>query len=763
MAKKNYTASYANWIYKYRWYALILSVAAVISVGQAASRLVFDSSYRMWFDEHDPNLKAYDAFEDTFGSDDCILIAFKDKNGIFTNKALESIKRITDKLWKTTRVIKVDSLTNFQWTHGEEDDLLVENLVPGLPLSEKEMADKKAIALKEKMINGLLLSQDATTTQIIANLQVELNPSSTHYEQVRHAVEEIIKNERTLTGYDYYLQGGPIVDTSFKIYSEQDMRTMIPILFCLVTLILIALFRSTWGTVLPVLVVGFSIMLTMGIAGFAGIKLNPLTASVPQIVLAVGIADAIHIVTVFLRQLKEGVERKNALIYSIEKNLKPCFLTSLTTSIGFLSLLVSKMGPLRHLGVMAGMGTVAAFIITFSFLPSALAVLPFSAKLTAAKNKNSNWTGKIADFVISYPKQIIIFFLISAITILSFLPNVQINNNPILYFKKGTMIRDATAFIEKNLSGTESLEFVVDSGEADGIKKPIFLKKLERLQNYLDTLPQVAKTTSIVDIMKRLNRSMHGEDERYYKIPENQALSAQYLFLYTLSLPLGKDLDDTINVDNSRTRMTALTWNQSSSENLKLIKKINVWVEKNIPHIRVDTVGKTVLFSYMQIELTRSFVRSILLALLLVTLTMMFAFKSFKVGLLSMIPNVIPIMLTAGVMGIFRMHMDAGSVMVGCVAIGIAVDDTIHFLSKFQDSVEKGMDKVSAVRYVYRETATAIIFTSVVLVLGFGVFIFSQFNLNVYFGILTAIVLFFAVLCDLLLLPAILLCGEGQL
>jgi len=761
MPEKNYTASYANWIYKYRWYVLILSLAAVISVGQAASRLVFDSSYRMWFDKHDPNLKAYDAFENTFGSDDAILIAFKDKNGIFTNKALESIKRITDELWKTTRVVKVDSLTNFQWTHGEDDDLLVEDLVPDLPLSEKVLAYKKAIALKEKRINGLLLSKDATTSQIVAKLQVETNPASTHYMQVRRAVEKIIRDEHVLTGYDYYIQGGPIVDTSFKIYSEQDMKTMIPILFCLVTVILVILFRSAGGTVLPMLVVGFSIMLTMGISGFAGIKLNPLTASVPQIILAVGIADAIHIVTVFLRQLKQGAERKNALIYSIEKNLKPCFLTSFTTSIGFLSLLVSKMGPLRYLGLMAGMGTIAAFIITFSFLPSALAILPFAERLTAPESKGGDWTDKIASFVIACPKRIIVFFFISAITILSFLTNVHINNNPILYFKEGTMLRDATAFIEKNLTGTESLEFVVDSGEADGIKNPIFLKKLERLQNYLDSLPQVAKTASIVDIIKRLNSSMHGEDEAYYKIPENQALSAQYLFLYTLSLPLGKDINDTINVDNSKTRMTALTWNQSSSENLKLIEKVNVWIEKNIPHVKVYTVGKTVLFSYMQIELTRSFVKSILLALFLVTLTMMFTFKSFKVGLLSMVPNVIPLMLTAGVMGIFRMHMDAGSVMVGCVAIGIAVDDTIHFLSKFQDSVEKGMDRVSAVRYVYRETATAIIFTSIVLVMGFGVFMFSQFNLNVYFGILTAIVLFFAVLCDLLLLPAILLCRES--
>jgi len=177
----------------------------------------------------------------------------------------------------------------------------------------------------------------------------------------------------------------------------------------------------------------------------------------------------------------------------------------------------------------------------------------------------------------------------------------------------------------------------------------------------------------------------------------------------------------------------------------------------NTPSLKVEVTGKTVLFSYMQIELTNSFVKSILLALTLVTLTMIFTFGSLKVGMLSMIPNVIPLMLTAGVMGIFKIHLDVGTTMVSCVAIGIAVDDTIHFLSKFQDSIRDGMDRISAIRYVYRQAATPIIFTSVILVLGFGIFVLSKFKLNVNFGILTSIVLFFAAVCSLFLLPAILL------
>ncbi len=756
MSKMNYQTLYANWVYKYRWLVLLFSVAVILGIAKNVSKLSFNTSYRIWFDKNDTSLKAYDAFENTFGSDDAILISFKDSKGIFTNKALESIDRITKKLWQTTRVARVDSLTNFQWVHGDDDDLLVEDLIPKLPLSEESMAKKRNIALNEKMVNGLLLSPDTTTTQIIAKLQVEKNPEKTHYEEVRSAVENILEKEHQLTGYDYYLQGGPIVNTSFKIYSEQDMETMIPLLFALVIFILVFLFRSTWGTVLPLLVVIFSILVSMGVSGLRGMQLNPITASVPQIILAIGIADAIHIITAFLGQLKAGVERKAALFYSIEKNFRPCLLTSLTTAVGFLSLLVSNIGPLRDLGIMAGMGAIVAFIITFSFLPAALAIVPFPVRVVSLEEHGSNWTNSLAEFVISRPIKIIVFSLVLSVGVLYFLKNVEINNNPVLYFKEGTVIRDSTDFIEANLTGTESLEFVVDSGKADGIKSYKFLHDLEKLQAYLEKLPQVAKTTSLVDIIKRLNRSMHGEDKTYYRIPESQTLTAQYLFLYALSLPLGKDLNDIINVDNSKTRMTALTWNQSSSENLKLIEKIKKWIKLNIPSIDVEIVGKTVLFSYMQIELTRSFAKSILLALILVTCTMVITFRSFKIGLLSMIPNVIPIVLTAGIMGIFRMHLDAGTVMVGCVAIGIAVDDTIHFLSKFQDSVERGESYTGAVRYVYSQVATAIIFTSIVLVLGFGVFVFSSFNLNVYFGVLTAIVLFFAVLCDLFLLPAIL-------
>jgi len=233
------------------------------------------------------------------------------------------------------------------------------------------------------------------------------------------------------------------------------------------------------------------------------------------------------------------MERKKALIYTIEKNLKPCLLTSFTTTIGFLSLLLSKIGPLKYFGFMVGVGAIVAFIITFSFLPAALAIAPFSSKLRTTKEANKDgWTRKLADFTIAYPLPIIIFFLLSSTLILYFLKDVKINNNPILYFQKGTVVRDSTEFIEKNLTGTQNLEFVVNSGRPNGIKNPQYLKNLEKLQNYLDSLPQVAKATSLVDIIKRLNRSMHGEDKEYYRIPDNQELCAQYLFLYTMSVPL---------------------------------------------------------------------------------------------------------------------------------------------------------------------------------------------------------------------------------
>jgi predicted RND superfamily exporter protein len=652
----------------------------------------------------------------------------------------------------------VDSLANFQWTHAEEDDLLVEDLIDQLPLSEQVLAEKKVIALREKMVNGLLLSSDAKTTQITAKLQIENDPGNTHYMQVRMDIEKILAEEKARTGYQFHLQGSPIIDTAFKIYSQKDMKTIIPLMFGLITLILVFLFRSFWGTLLPILVVGFSVIMAMGISGLGGIKLNEMTANVPQIILAIAIADAIHILTTFLKQLKQGKDRKSALIYTIEKNLKPCFLTSLTTSIGFFSLLAGSIGPLRELGLMSGIGTIVAFLLTFSFLPSILAIVPFSARLrTPKKTTKGGWTEKLAGFVVAKHKPILGVTLLSTLLILVFLKNIRVNNNMVHYFKKGTDIRNATEFIEKNLIGTETLDFVVNTGQPDGIKSPEFLKELQLLQNYIETLPQVTKTTSLVDIMKQLNRSLHADQQQYYRIPQTQELVAQTLFLYTMSLPMGKDLNDTINVDNSKTRMTAFVRNQSSSEHLELIKRIEDWITINTPALNVKVVGKTVMFAFMQIALTNVFVKSILLALGLVTLTMVISFKSIKTGLLSMVPNVIPLLLTAGVMGMKKMYLDVGSVMVATVALGIAVDDTIHFLSKYRSGREQQMDRKSAVGYVYKEAATAIIFTTIVLVLGFGIFIFSQYNMTVYFGVLIATVLSFAVVCDLIFLPSILL------
>ncbi len=624
--------------------------------------------------------------------------------------------------------------------------------------SKDQLENKKKIALQERMVKDLYISENGKVAQII------ITPKLADFAQKKsidflNRIKEITVQEQKRSGYHFHIGGLPQMLGAFLDFIKKDYSLLGPLMIGIILLTLLYLFRSVWGVITPILVVIFTIIGTLGTFGFIRLELNSVLMMVPQILLAIGIADAVHILTIFFRELHDGKTRKEAMIVSLKLNFLPCFLTSITTAFGFLSLLTSIAPPIRTLGLLTAFGSLLAFIITITLLPALLSVLPFSKKQTHHKDRTMRWTEGLGKIVINYRKAIFISTIIITLVFTAFIPGINVDNHPVNFFKKGSYIRTAMDFIDEHLAGTAYVEVDIDSGEENGIKKLDFLSKVEGLQNCLEKRDKlkVTKSQSLVDILKTLNQRLNQNNIDYYKLPDNPKLLAENLFLYIQSVPYGRNLDNQLTQNQDAIRLTVRKKSVSSKEHLKLIKAIKEYCRKNMPTYKVKVTGRMTVFTQTIPQVVDSMLKGLVIALLIITITLIIALRSVKIGLLSIIPNVIPMLLMFGLVGITGIELNLGVSMVAAVALGIVVDDTVHFISKYLRANKAGKSPVETVHQVFHDVGSAIIFTSLILMAGFGIFVFSSFGFNDKFGLFTAFTMMVALFVDILFLPSLLL------
>ena len=512
------------------------------------------------------------------------------------------------------------------------------------------------------------------------------------------------------------------------------------------------------GILLPFFVIIMSISAVLGFAGWIGIKFNNLTATVPHILIAISVADAVHILVTFFQFRSAGLERKQAAHQTLVKNLQPTLLTSISTAIGFYSFASAEILPIVYMGILAGTGTLLAWAITIFILGPLMAYLPVKvkAKPQAIKPDQAHPLAiRYAGWLQRHRFAIIgVFVLFTGTAVYLALQN-EINSNPFKYFAEDVPTRVANEFAEERIGGMLGMEITIDSGVADGVKDPEFLKKVEAYQEWIDDLPHISKTLAITDIIKQTNRSLEGDRQSAYVIPDDQDLVAQEMFLYSMSLPQNMDLNNRVTLDNDMLRLTAMSSLHDSKQSLKEIAR----VEAKAKEMGLDAyvTGKMPLYHGMNPYVVNAFIRSISLALVLVSLLMVFTFRSVSLGMLSMIPNTVPLVFGAGLMFLLNKPLDIGTVLVTSTCLGIAVDDTIHFLANYNRWRRLGVSRQEAVAQVITHTGPALAVTTLVLVMAFSTFAFSSFVPNINFGIITAIVLTSALVTDATLLPAMLL------
>jgi len=752
---------YTEWIIRWRWLVIVVVLGATIVAASGARFLRFSTSYRAFFSEDNPQLASFEALQKIYTKNDNILFLVSPKNGdAFSQEALLATEELTREAWKIPFAIRVDSVNNFQHTESEEDDLIVRDLIEDVErTSASDRAKAKSLAVAEPLILNKLVPPQAHVSGVNVTFQMPEKTLSEVPEAVVYARALAKKIEEHHPNVSLHMTGMVMLNNAFAESGQGDMMKLVPLMYLVMIVLMVLMLRSFWGTVSTVAMIAFSTIFAMGLAGWAGVGLTPPSASAPTMIMTLAIADSIHIWLTLFQKLRQGLEKRSAIIEALRVNMQPVFLTSLTTVLGFLSMNFSDVPPIRHLGNITAVGVVAAFLYSVILLPAVMSLLPIHAP--KVKTENGGWIGRFADFVKVRWRFLIVTSIVAVLALGAFVPANQLDDRFVEYFDHTQKFRRDTDFVMENLSGMYVIEYSLGSGESGGISEPSNLKKVEEFSNWYRAQPGVVHVNTLTDIFKRLNKNMHGDDPNYYRLPQERNLAAQYLLLFEMSLPFGLDLNNQINVAKSATKVTVTLDNITSSQMRSLTERAEVWLKENAPeHMFTHGASPSLMFSYISKRNMNSMLFGTGLALVFISIILIFALRSLKYGLVSLVPNLAPAIMAFGVWGIWRGQVNMGLSMVMGMTLGIVVDDTVHFLSKFlRARREEGMSSPEAVKYAFTTVGEALVATSVILVGGFLVLAQSSFGMNSDMAKLTAITIVFALIADFVFLPALLICS----
>jgi hypothetical protein len=704
-------------------------------------RITSDFNPKIWFRTSDPVLKDLEKLERIFGNDERIIMAIHSKSEMFTGRNLKILSELTDRVYQVPHIVRVHSLTNYPYTKASNDELVTNYFVdPEKSYTDEEALELKKIALNDSIIKGQFITPKADTVVISAYLAPQIDNQKPDYDAINAAVEKIEQDYKQYSDISFHHIGSAIINSSYQKVAFSDTKFITPIILIAVFIFLFFSFATIEGIVLPGVLIVTSILFTFGICGILDYKFDNLSSALPGILIAIGIADAVHLITVFYSRLNQGDSKKEATIYSIDKNFIPTFLTSFSTMIGFLSLTTTELIPVKHLGLLAGAGTIWAWVLTIFFIGPLLILLPHKRIGIGRRFSFPSFpVEKYLTFISKFSTQIIVgIIILTGCSLYLGLQN-EVNTDPVKHFTKGLRLRKDFDFLASKFKGLGGPEIIVDSGKAEGVKDPAFLAKIDKLIKKISKFEEVNRVTSILDVIKKINKALHDDNDEYFIIPKTQQTVAENLFLYTLGLPPGQELNYLLSIDNRYTRLS-IFWTifdaKGSLEKIDLIEKY----AKEL-NLKITVTGKLTLYHRMNSYIVETFVKSISMALFLISILLLLVLKSWKLGLLSLLPNVIPIIFGTAIMTLAKMNIDLGTSLVISVCLGIAVDDTIHFLSHYQKLAAQGLSIRDALLRVLKETGPSLVLTTLILVVSFGFFSFGQFLPNVQFGILCSIIL----------------------
>lgn len=751
----------AQWLIEQRLALFIVTLLILGGTSLGLAKLQVTTDYKIFFDRDNPQLVAYEDIQNTFTkSENILFILAPHNNNVFTNDNLAAIDWLTEQAWKLPYSARVESLNNFQHTEAVDEDLLVGDLVEGpYDKSIQQLDILRDIALNEPLLVKRLVSSQGHVAAVDVVLQLPEDQTEA-LRQLMPIVRDL--EQQFLTRYpafDTHIGGVATFNYAFDESTTRDSMTLVPLMLVIILALVAMMLRSPSGMLITLIVMITGVMATFGIVGLLGVKLNNINVTTPVIILTLAVADCVHLLSLYLQSLKRGMSKIEAMKHSLDINLKAVFLTSFTTAVGFLSMNFSDSPPFRELGSMSALGVLFTFLFSLTLLPQLAIWLTRKPPQTDLEHTSS--FARMADFTINNHRWLLPATLLVAVACMAFIPNNSLNDDNVNYFSKNLPVRQAADFAAEHLGGLNLIEYKLDTQTSNGIFEPAYLAKVSAFAEWLRAQPEINHVYSFTDIMKRLNKNMHNDDPAYMQLPTSRELSAQYALLYELSLPFGMDLNNQINLSKSALRITATIKNIKAKELLELEQRAQDWMTQHASELRSPGASPSIMFAHIGQRNIESMIWGTALAVLIISATLIVSLGSWKLGVLSIVPNAFPALMTFGIWGAVVSEVNLAVAVIFSITLGIVVDDTVHFLTKYLRARQvQGASVRDAIHFAFEHVGAALLTTTIVLAIGFSTLALSDFNVNSTMGIMVAMTIVIALIFDLLFLPSLLLMGE---
>jgi hypothetical protein len=775
-------------IYRNSFKTLLLVLVFFGLMAQNLPKIKVDTELDNFLHATDPVRITYNEFRDQFGRDELIIVAINPKN-VFNAGFLRKLRDFHNELEENLpHLDEVTSLVNARNTRGEEDELIVEDLLENFPETEAELETLKERVLSNPFYKNLMISEDGTFTTLIIRT-VAYSPTGAEgglegFDEPTDEMEdskpadaifltsaenkEVVDKVREIAskyeGPDFpiTLAGSPVMTNDLKGSMMRDMRTFMASAILIIGLVLLALFRRASGVFIPLVIVIMSLLSTVGVMAATGTAIMMPTMILPSFLLAVGVGASVHALALFFKEFDREGDKEKAIVAAFAHSGLPIVMTSLTTAVGLASFSTAEVAPIADLGIFASFGVLLSLLLTIFLIPALISILPIRRKESAKQMERHAFMDsiltRIADFATGNSKSILVFsFTIIVLASIS-ASKLQFSHNPLVWFPDDSQIKEATKRIDTNLRGSSALEIVIDTGKENGLYEPEVLNRIEEIKSSLEKIDRgelfVGKVITFTDILKEINQALNENREEFYSIPQSRELIAQELLLFENSG--SDDLETFVDSQFSMMRFTVkLPWIDAIAYGLFTYEVEETFNNtfKGLAEIKVT--GLVTLLGRTLAAAIFSMGKSYLLAFGVISVMMILLVGNIRIGLISMIPNLFPIIVALGIMIPLDMPLDMFTMLIGSIAIGLAVDDTVHFMHNFRKYYHETGDVPESVRHTLLTAGRAMFVTTIVLSSGFFIFLLAEMNNLINFGILTGLAIIMALFADFLLAPAL--------
>ena len=743
---------------------VLLVTATLLALATTTFRnLYHDDSNESYFLEGDPNLAAYNKLHELFGDNEYLLIGVPAPAGqdtVFEARTIEVIQEITAFLEEHEVVTQVRSLSKYEHTHNSDGTLATDPLFEEFDdLTQAVLSHAQTVIQGEPLALDSLITRDLKHTVIAARTELRPKENAHKVQVVTDTLNFIQEKHYASEGYNLHISGDPLIGERFENLTKSDMAWLNPAMAIIIVGILLLVFRSIVATVLPLVFIGITVVLVTGLQGFLVWPFTAVNSALIPTTIILSVGTCVHIMVEFFNLRRNGATQKAAAQKTVEHLFFPVFFTCLTTGMGFIALSVTDIMPVKQFALLAASTSMLIFLLSMTLLPAILSFTPWIAKGGKTGHQHRGFVSQflhaLPQFVFKNRKPLAVIGILFSLFSVFSIRFMQVDTNFIEYFKQDSAVAKDLRYFDEQFKGIGNLEVIIDSGSEGGIKNPEFLQRIDDLEQYFEGYEESGNPVSVVKFFKQINQALHQDDANYFALPTTSPMAAQFLLLYENTGP-EEDLSDLKDYDERYLRLSVSFINMNAADLEKQLDKIRQDLAQNFDDIAIELTGGLVIFNAIDTYVNRGMAQSFALAIAIIAVSFLLLFRSIKYGLIALIPSVVPVLITGGLISLAGVSLNLGTMIVGAMTIGIAVDDSIHLMSRYILHRKRGENVFEAISAALATTGKAVILTSLILVTGFSIMLFGSFIPFIQMGLFSAMIMIFALLGDLIFLPALL-------